>query len=91
MAEADLDLACRRLIYGNNKVCGLTREQDLLDAAKSGAVYGGLIFAAKSPRCVSRAHAAELCRYNAEQPRKLAMVGVFVNESPAKMPSWPMN
>ena len=85
MAEADLDLACRRLIYGNNKVCGLTREQDLLDAAKSGAVYGGLIFAAKSPRCVSRAHAAELCRYNAEQPRKLAMVGVFVNESPAKM------
>lgn len=85
MAEADLDLACRRLIYGNNKVCGLIREQDLLDAAKSGAVYGGLIFAAKSPRCVSRAHAAELCRYNAEQPRKLAMVGVFVNESPAKM------
>ncbi len=85
MAEADLDLACRCLIYGNNKVCGLTREQDLLDAAKSGAVYGGLIFAAKSPRCVSRAHAAELCRYNAEQPRKLAMVGVFVNESPAKM------
>ncbi|WP_412514292.1 bifunctional indole-3-glycerol-phosphate synthase TrpC/phosphoribosylanthranilate isomerase TrpF [Shewanella indica] len=85
MAEADLDLACRRLIYGNNKVCGLTREQDLLDAAKSGAVYGGLIFAAKSPRCVSRAHAAELCRYNAEQPRKLAMVGVFVNESPAQM------
>ncbi|MGI3002074.1 bifunctional indole-3-glycerol-phosphate synthase TrpC/phosphoribosylanthranilate isomerase TrpF [Shewanella algae] len=85
MAEADLDLACRRLIYGNNKVCGLTREQDLLDTAKSGAVYGGLIFAAKSPRCVSRAHAAELCRYNAEQPRKLAMVGVFVNESPAQM------
>ncbi|WP_335910070.1 bifunctional indole-3-glycerol-phosphate synthase TrpC/phosphoribosylanthranilate isomerase TrpF [Shewanella indica] len=85
MAEADLDLACRRLIYGNNKVCGLTREQDLLDAAKSGAVYGGLIFAAKSPRYVSRAHAAELCRYNAEQPRKLAMVGVFVNESPAQM------
>lgn len=85
MAEADLDLACRRLIYGNNKVCGLIREQDLLDAAKSGAVYGGLIFAAKSPRCVSRAHAAELCRYNAEQPRKLAMVGVFVNESPVQM------
>ncbi|GAB1144057.1 bifunctional indole-3-glycerol-phosphate synthase TrpC/phosphoribosylanthranilate isomerase TrpF [Shewanella algae] len=85
MAEADLDLACRRLIYGNNKVCGLTREQDLLDVAKSGAVYGGLIFAAKSPRCVSRAHAAELCRYNAEQPRKLAMVGVFVNESPVQM------
>lgn len=85
MAEADLDLACRRLIYGNNKVCGLIREQDLLDAAKSGAVYGGLIFAAKSPRCVSRAHAAELCRYNAEQPRKLAMVGVFVNESPTQM------
>ncbi|MGS0726830.1 bifunctional indole-3-glycerol-phosphate synthase TrpC/phosphoribosylanthranilate isomerase TrpF, partial [Shewanella sp. 0m-11] len=45
MAEDDLDLACRTLTLGHNKVCGLTRIEDMLAVAKAGAVYGGLIFA----------------------------------------------
>ncbi|WP_338589103.1 bifunctional indole-3-glycerol-phosphate synthase TrpC/phosphoribosylanthranilate isomerase TrpF [Shewanella khirikhana] len=81
MAEKDLDLACRRLIFGENKVCGLTRIEDIEAAAKAGAVYGGLIFAPKSPRFVSddAAHALSLANQAAAQP--LALVGVFVNDS----------
>lgn len=52
MAEQDLELACRRLILGENKVCGLTRSQDAKTAYEAGAVYGGLIFYPKSPRYV---------------------------------------
>ena len=52
MAEADLEQACRRVIFGENKVCGLTRSQDAQAAYNAGAVYGGLIFHPKSPRCV---------------------------------------
>ena len=41
----DIDLACRKLIYGNNKVCGLTDVEYSSAAADSGARFGGLIFA----------------------------------------------
>ncbi|MEL7479911.1 MAG: bifunctional indole-3-glycerol phosphate synthase/phosphoribosylanthranilate isomerase, partial [Pseudomonadota bacterium] len=43
MAEQDLEIACRRLILGENKVCGLTRSQDAQAAFNAGAIYGGLI------------------------------------------------
>ena len=54
----DIDLACRKLILGNNKVCGLTAPEYAIAAAESGARFGGLIFAEKSPRCIKigRAH-----------------------------------
>ncbi|MEL7308141.1 MAG: bifunctional indole-3-glycerol-phosphate synthase TrpC/phosphoribosylanthranilate isomerase TrpF, partial [Pseudomonadota bacterium] len=52
MAERDLEAACRKVILGENKVCGLTRSQDAMAAYASGAVYGGLIFYPKSPRYV---------------------------------------
>ncbi|MBT1446464.1 bifunctional indole-3-glycerol-phosphate synthase TrpC/phosphoribosylanthranilate isomerase TrpF [Shewanella sp. JM162201] len=80
MAEKDLDLACRRLIFGENKVCGLTRIEDIEAAAKAGAVYGGLIFAPKSPRCVSDDTARALSLANQVAPQPLALVGVFVDE-----------
>ncbi|WP_418358607.1 bifunctional indole-3-glycerol-phosphate synthase TrpC/phosphoribosylanthranilate isomerase TrpF [Shewanella basaltis] len=82
MAQADIDLACRQLIYGNNKVCGLTRIDDIAAAAKAGAVFGGLIFHPKSPRAVSAQKAAELIAQMQQQHIALNMVGVFVNEQP---------
>ncbi|QIZ75869.1 bifunctional indole-3-glycerol-phosphate synthase TrpC/phosphoribosylanthranilate isomerase TrpF [Ferrimonas lipolytica] len=73
--QEDIDLACRALIYGNNKVCGLTRTEDVLAVAAAGAVYGGLIFAEKSPRRISLSQARELVT-----AAPLNFVGVFVNQ-----------
>lgn len=81
MAEEDLDLACRTLTLGHNKVCGLTRIEDLIEVAQKGAVYGGLIFAQKSPRAVTKAQALELATALNATPYKLNLVGVFVNEN----------
>ena len=76
MAEPDLERACRRVILGENKVCGLTCSEDAINAYKSGAVFGGLIFAPKSPRYVDLD-----CALQITQSAPLAYVGVFVNES----------
>ncbi|MFY8327532.1 bifunctional indole-3-glycerol-phosphate synthase TrpC/phosphoribosylanthranilate isomerase TrpF [Pseudoalteromonas sp. ZZD1] len=76
MAERDLERACRSVILGENKVCGLTRSQDAIAAYNSGAVFGGLIFAPKSPRFIDLD-----CALQITQSAPLAFVGVFVNAS----------
>ena len=50
----DIDWAARMLVYGPNKVCGLTSWSAAQAARAAGAVYGGLIFEDASPRNVSR-------------------------------------
>lgn len=77
MSEDNLELAVRKVIYGENKVCGLTRPQDAKAAFQAGALFGGLIFAARSPRAVSLAQAKAIT-----QAAPLLWVGVFVNEQP---------
>ncbi len=72
----DIDLACRKLIFGNIKVCGLTTPEYAMTAAKSGARFGGLIFAKKSPRCISKKQALSIVN---TKPH-LEYVGVFVNQ-----------
>ncbi|WKE67456.1 bifunctional indole-3-glycerol-phosphate synthase TrpC/phosphoribosylanthranilate isomerase TrpF [Gallaecimonas kandeliae] len=72
MSKSDVNLACRQLILGEHKVCGLTRPQDAKAAYEAGATYGGLIFAAKSPRQVTLAEAKAIT-----QAAPLAYVGVF--------------
>jgi len=76
MEEADLDMACRKLILGQNKVCGLTRAEDAKAAYAAGAVFGGLIFVEGSPRNVSVAQARAIT-----EAAPLHFVGVFRNES----------
>ncbi len=75
MAEDDIDLACRQLIFGNQKVCGLTAPEYAQAAVDAGAVYGGLIFAEKSPRAINEAQAKTII----EQVPSLQYVGVFVD------------
>lgn len=58
--EPDIDLAARRLVYGDNKVCGLTTPRAAQAARAAGAIYGGLIFEEASPRNVSRETAREI-------------------------------
>ncbi|GLS84142.1 bifunctional indole-3-glycerol-phosphate synthase TrpC/phosphoribosylanthranilate isomerase TrpF [Paraferrimonas haliotis] len=74
MAQKDLDLACRQLIYGETKICGLSKAQDAQAVASAGAVYGGLIFHPSSPRAVTLETALPIT-----QAAALKFVGVFVN------------
>jgi indole-3-glycerol phosphate synthase/phosphoribosylanthranilate isomerase len=77
MSEPDLEAAVRKLVLGQNKVCGLTRPEDAAAAHHAGAVFGGLIFVAKSPRYVDIPAARAVM---AGAP--LSYVGVFRNAQP---------
>ncbi|MFP2237522.1 bifunctional indole-3-glycerol-phosphate synthase TrpC/phosphoribosylanthranilate isomerase TrpF [Pseudescherichia vulneris] len=72
MSHDDLNAAVRRVLMGENKVCGLTRAQDALAAFEAGAVYGGLIFVPSSPRFVTDEQAQNVIHSAA-----LSYVGVF--------------
>lgn len=72
MSHDDLNAAVRRVLLGENKVCGLTRPEDAAAALEAGAVYGGLIFVDASPRFVNEEQAREVI---AGAP--LSYVGVF--------------
>ena len=60
------------------KICGLTRPQDAQAAAELGADAVGLVFYAKSKRCVDAEQAAEI---TAALSPQVAKVALFVNES----------
>jgi len=77
MSQHNIDRACRRLILGENKVCGLMHPRAAADAYQAGAVYGGLIFVDASPRYVDMEQ-ARLTMLGAP----LSYVGVFQNEDP---------
>ncbi|WP_202965348.1 bifunctional indole-3-glycerol-phosphate synthase TrpC/phosphoribosylanthranilate isomerase TrpF [Frischella perrara] len=77
MAESNLELAIRKVIFGENKVCGLTQKNDALVAYQAGAVYGGLIFVKTSPRYIDPNQARIVM-----SAAKLNWVGVFRNENP---------
>ncbi|MCU6668943.1 bifunctional indole-3-glycerol-phosphate synthase TrpC/phosphoribosylanthranilate isomerase TrpF [Enterobacteriaceae bacterium H4N4] len=74
MEQADLGAAVRRVLLGENKVCGLTRAEDAVAAHEAGAIYGGLIFVESSPRNVTELQARQVM---AAAP--LRYVGVFRN------------
>lgn len=74
MAHDDLNAAVRRVLLGENKVCGLTRARDAKAACDAGAIYGGLIFVPSSPRAVSVEQAREVI-----SGAPLQYVGVFKN------------
>ena len=58
------------------KVCGLTRVEDVQAAVAAGVDAIGLVFYPDSPRHVTIAQAAELCRHI---PPFVTVVGLFVN------------
>ncbi|OBU18580.1 bifunctional indole-3-glycerol phosphate synthase/phosphoribosylanthranilate isomerase [Photobacterium aquimaris] len=72
MAADNLDLAVRKVLFGEHKVCGLTSTEDAHNAYQQGATYGGLIFVPSSPRYISLDQAAAVM---AAAP--LNFVGVF--------------
>jgi len=58
------------------KICGITRAEDALEVAHSGADAIGLVFYAKSPRHVTVVKARDLAE---ALPPFVTMVGLFVN------------
>jgi phosphoribosylanthranilate isomerase len=60
------------------KICGITRVEDALAVARSGADALGLVFYEKSPRYVAVRQAAELAK---AIPPFVTIVGLFVNPS----------
>ncbi|HJW03545.1 MAG TPA: phosphoribosylanthranilate isomerase [Azospira sp.] len=66
------------------KICGLTREADVLAAVTAGADAIGFVFYPKSPRYVSPERAAQLA---ALLPPFVSAVGLFVNAAPEAVES----
>jgi phosphoribosylanthranilate isomerase len=60
------------------KVCGLTTEAQVLEAAEAGAGYLGFVFFPRSPRAVTALRARELAW---AAPAGVAKVGLFVDAS----------
>lgn len=60
------------------KICGITRKQDAMVAAKLGVDALGFVFYEKSPRFISPADAAIII---STMPPFMTMVGLFVNAS----------
>ena len=76
MSEKRLATAVKRIMFGDCKVCGLTRNEDAIAADDAGAVYGGVIFAESSPRKID-CEDVETIFQNAA----LVRVGVFQDHS----------
>ena len=80
MRAADPGVAARELVFGRVKVCGITTPDDARLAWDAGAALGGLVFAAGSPRQVDEIAAVRIAGGS-----PLPLVGVFVNEVPARI------
>src|SRR6476620_3183511 len=72
------------------KICGMTRLQDALHCARSGADFLGYIFYAPSKRFIAPRSALEIIREVRRQFPDVLHAGVFVDEEPANI-AWTRN
>jgi indole-3-glycerol phosphate synthase/phosphoribosylanthranilate isomerase len=78
----DVFFAANTMLYGTNKLCGITTDEALDAALEGHAAICGLIFAEKSPRCVSLEFAKRCVKRGHPQTRFAA---VFVDEDPGEI------
>lgn len=76
MAEKDIELAAKQLVYGKVKICGTTSLTGAKLVKDSPASFAGLIFAEKSKRFVTLEQAKQIT-----YAVPFNYVGVFVNAS----------
>lgn len=77
MAADRPDLKLRQMVFGEVKICGLTRPEDARDSYKRGATFGGLNFVEGTPRAIEPGDAKKVM---ADTPLK--WVGIFRNSEP---------
>lgn len=58
------------------KICGITRPEDALAAANAGTDAIGLVFAPRSPRCITIAQAREILR---QLPAGVSVIALFLD------------
>lgn len=75
MSQKKLHIAINKLIFGENKICGITRSEDAYCAYQAGAVYGGLIFVEHSLRYINITTASRITL----STQYLNWIGVFRN------------
>jgi len=75
MTKKDLDNTVRKIIMGNNKICGLTRFEDVQVSQRAGAIYAGFIFCKFSPRYIDYKKAIQI-----STSINMKYIGVFCNE-----------
>jgi phosphoribosylanthranilate isomerase len=63
------------------KICGLTREQDVLVAADNGADFLGFVFVPSTPRFVEPERAAAITAGLRQREKRPRLVGVFRDAS----------
>src|SRR5205814_1953698 len=64
------------------KVCGVTRVEDALAAARAGADAVGLVFYEKAKRCITHVRAREILR---ELPPFVTPVALFCDDPPQRI------
>jgi indole-3-glycerol phosphate synthase/phosphoribosylanthranilate isomerase len=81
MSAEDVGQAARRLVFGSVKICGLTRIEDVREAASAGATHAGFIFVPGTPRALDSADAL------VAQAKALGLraVGVFRDAPPEEV------
>ena len=79
MASPDIFMAARALVYGNTKICGLTRMEDVELVSESGATHAGFVLVPATPRALDPLAAGPLIA----EARALGLktVGVFRNQA----------
>lgn len=69
----DVSLAVRRLVFGEMKVCGITRADDATRAALEGFSAAGVVLAKRSPRAVTPEGLAVLSNEIKERTKALGL------------------
>lgn len=80
MRSKNIEFSIKKLIYGENKICGLTKPKDAQIAYNNGSIYGGLIFCKYSKRKVDIQKSQEIV-----VSASLKYIGVFCNDSIKKI------
>jgi len=75
MAKRNIRHHCKSLLFGNVKICGLTKQEDAIAIDKHGGNYGGLIFYPPSSRFITLDTARSIV-----SSAPLRFIGVFVDE-----------